>query len=48
MLNNPSAAVQKVTAAEFAAKFQSKREIYKFLSCECKAYLDNYEAMTIW
>ena len=43
MLNIFSAAVQKVTA-----KFQSKREIYKFLSCECKSYLDNYEAMTIW
>ena len=23
-------------------------EIYKFLSTECKAYLDNNEAMTIW
>ena len=39
---------QRVTALEFSSKFQSKREIYKFLSTECKAYLDTYEALTIW
>ena len=34
----------QITASELAAKFQSKREIWKFLSLEVKAYLDNYEA----
>ena len=38
----------KITATELAAKFQSKREIWKFLSLEEEAYLDHYEAMTIW
>ena len=33
---------------EFAAKFQSKKEVYKFLTCEVKAYLDQYDSMTIW
>ena len=38
----------QITASKLAAKFQSKREIWKFLSLEVEAYLDNYEAMTIW
>ena len=38
----------QITSTELAAKFQSKREIWKFLTCEVKAYLDNYESMTIW
>ena len=38
----------QITATEMAAKFQSKREIWRFLSFEVKAYLDHYEAMTIW
>ena len=40
--------VAQISAAEFAAKFQSKREVYRFLSSEVKAYLDNFESMTIW
>lgn len=39
---------QQVSAAEFGAKFKSKKEIYRFLTCEVKAYLDQYDAMTIW
>ena len=40
--------VAQISAAEFAAKFQSKREVFRFLSCDVKAYLDNFDAMTIW
>ena len=32
--------MRQISAMEFAAKFQSKKEVYKFLSCEVKAYLD--------
>ena len=38
----------QISAREFAAKFQSKREVYRFLASEVKAYLDCYEAMTVW
>ena len=27
---------------------RSKREVYRFLSCEVKAYLGEYDTMTIW
>ena len=32
-----------LTAQEFGAKFQSKREIYRFLSTEVGIYLPTYE-----
>ena len=38
----------QITATELAAKFQSKREVWRFLSTDCRAYLDTYESMTIW
>jgi len=38
----------KITAAEFAAKFNSKREVYRFLASECHCYLPGYESVTIW
>ena len=37
-----------VTAAEFGAKMQSKREVYRFLTAECGAYVSGYDTMTIW
>ena len=40
--------MQQIPAAEFAAKFKSKREVYRFLSSEVKAYLPSYETVTIW
>ena len=40
--------VQKVTAAEFAAKYKSKRECFNFLTVACKAYLSSYETVTIY
>ena len=32
----------QVSAKEFAAKFQSKRECYTFLANECEVYLPPY------
>ena len=37
-----------INAQAFASKFQSKREIFRFLSSEAKIYLSPYETMTIW
>ena len=37
-----------ITAQEFAAKFQSKTEVYRFLASEVKAYLPNIETVTIF
>ena len=33
---------QQVSAKEFAAKFQSKRECYNFLAGDCECYLPPY------
>ena len=37
-----------VTAAEFASKFNSKMEVYRFLNVEVRAYLSSYHTMTVW
>ena len=37
-----------VNSKAFGAKFQSKREIYRFLTHDCGAYLSSYQTMTIW
>jgi len=37
-----------VNANSFGAKYQSKREVYRFLSHDCGAYLSTYETMTIF
>ena len=39
---------QNVTAATFASKFRSKREIYVFLTVDVKAYLCNCDNLTIY
>ena len=39
---------RQVTAAAFAAKFRSKREIYVFLTVDVKAYLCNCDNLTIY
>ena len=36
-----------VTSATFSAKFQSKREVYLFLTIDCEAYLPNHGQVTI-
>ena len=38
----------KIPAKEFAAKYAAKREVYRFLTNDCKVYLSGYETMTIW
>ena len=39
---------QRVTAAAFAAKFQSKKECFNFLSVEVGAYLCSHDQLTIY
>ena len=36
----------EITAAEFAAKFKSKREVYNFLTLDCNAYLCSADCLT--
>ena len=45
MQNQPQLA--QISQAAFAAKLQSKREVYRFLSSEVRAYLPSYETLTI-
>ena len=35
-------------AKAFGAKYQSKRELYRFLTHDCGFYLPAYQAITIW
>ena len=37
-----------ITAASFGAKYASKKEIYRFLTNEVRAYLSSYDTMTVW
>ena len=37
----------KITAATFAAKFQSKREVYLMLTLDAGAYLPHHSTVTI-
>ena len=36
----------KINAKEFGAKYRSKRECYKFVTVEAKAYIDKFENVT--
>ena len=47
-IDSQSRKVQKIPVAAFKAKMASKREIYRFLSCEVGVYLSSYETMTVW
>ena len=40
--------VVNVTAAQFAAKYQEKREVYRFVASECGGYLPDYDNVTVW
>ena len=40
--------VVHLNPASFGAKYQSKREVYRFLSCDCGTYLSSYDTMTVW
>ena len=45
--NDPPDTV-KVTAAAFSAKYQGKKECWRFVACDVGAYLPDYESVTIW
>ena len=38
----------QIDAAAFGAKYQSKKEVYRFLTHDVGAYLSSYETMTIY
>ena len=40
--------MQKITTAEFSAKFRTKYEIYQFLTIDALAYLPPPECVTIY
>lgn len=37
----------RITAKELAAKFSTKREVFNFLTIDCRAYLPDYNTVTI-
>ena len=37
----------KISAAQFGAKYRSKREVFNLLVLDAKAYLPKYETLTI-
>ena len=37
-----------ITAATFASKYNSKREVYMFLTMDFRAYLPAYDTVTIY
>ena len=43
-----NASKAKVTAATFSSKFRSKKEIYVFLTVDVRAYLPNYDNLTVY
>jgi hypothetical protein len=40
--------LKQVSAQTFAAKFQSKGEIYRFLTLDVKAYLPPFQTITVY
>ena len=47
-IGSQSSALKKITAAEFAAKLPTKRDVWRFLGNEAKWYLPPEETVTIW
>ena len=41
-INQGEAPLAQISAKEFAAKFQSKRECYTFVALECDRYVPKY------
>jgi hypothetical protein len=46
--HNPQAERVRVPVAEFAAKFQTKKEAYNFLTQNVKAYCPPQDTVTSW
>ena len=47
LIDSESPKKQVITAAQMAAKFQSKKEIYFFLTLDVKTYLPHHSTVTI-
>lgn len=39
---------QMITAAEFSAKYRSKKEVFVFLTVDCRAYIFDASNVTIY
>ena len=52
MANNQLANIphqpKSVLASSFGAKFSTKGEVWRFLTCEAKVFLPPYGTVTIW
>ena len=46
--NQAQLQMQVVSAAEFNAKFRSKKEVFRLLSFDVGAYLPPYDSVTVW
>ena len=47
-IQSKSHSIHTISAPTFAAKFNSKREVYMLLTVEAGAYLPAYETLTIY
>ena len=47
-INSSSQQNEQITASMFASKYNSKREIYMFLTIDCMAFLPDYRTLTIY
>ena len=47
-IQSKSHSIHRISAPTFAAKFNSKREVYMLLTVEAGAYLPAYETLTIY
>ena len=45
---NPFGSTVPVNPQSFGAKYQTKREVYRFLSHDCGCFLSSYETMTVF
>jgi hypothetical protein len=39
---------QKIFVQAFQAKFSNKKEVFRFLSQDCKVYLPHVDSISIW
>ena len=47
IIDSSSQPLGTITAAQVAAKFRSKKEVYYFLTLDAKVYLPHHETVTI-
>ena len=45
---NAAGANQRIPVQEFAARYQTKKEVYDFLTINCEAYQPPQDTITIW